>query len=230
MKQRIRTILANIDNLVTDLLELSDDIWLNIDHNDSDAIKKGCEFKVQYNEIFLRFSQDANELRGLIQNFTEEPSKEAPIDQKTKDRIIKELDKRVPHTLEADFTYKHPFGFTLQGSPYSNLTAWLHIYGAVCKHLAQKNSSLFEQLPDNPDFISNRGNKYFSRKTSDLRSGREFVTGIFAEVNLSANQIRDSIKRLLNYFSIPHEELELYLQEDRSSKTAKINWDDIELE
>jgi hypothetical protein len=31
MEQRIGNILENLDNLVTDLRELSDDIWLNID-------------------------------------------------------------------------------------------------------------------------------------------------------------------------------------------------------
>jgi hypothetical protein len=229
MEQRIRNILENLDNLVTDLRELSDDIWLNIDHNDSEAAKQGCEFKVKYNEIYLRFSNDATELRGLIQNFTKGSSTEAAVDQKTQERNIMALDKEVPLTLEDIFTNKRPFGFKLEGVPFINTTSWLQVYEAICKNLSGKNPSLFQEVPDDSEFISNRRNKYFSRNSNELRSGREFVTGIFAETNLSANQIRDSIKRLLNYFSIPHEELKLYLREDRSSKKAEINWADIEL-
>jgi hypothetical protein len=212
MKQRIRSILANLDNLITDLRELSDDIWLNIDNNDSEAAQRGLDFKVKYNDIFQRFSGDINEMRDLIQNFNQSCLTEVATDQKTQTRLILEIDKEVPHTLEENFTYKRPFGFKLQGVPFVNTTSWLQVYETICKSLSKKNSSLCQMIPDNSEFISNRGNKYFSRKPDELRSGREFETGIFAEINLSANQIRDCIKRLLNYFSIPEKELELFFR------------------
>lgn len=42
-------------------------------------------------------------------------------------------------------------------------------------------------------------------------------SGLFAEVNLSANLIRDSIGRLLDEFAIPHSEITFYLREDRDA-------------
>ena len=49
MKNRIRTILTNLENVREDLLALSDDIWLSIDHNDSIAMDEGVKFKKEYN-------------------------------------------------------------------------------------------------------------------------------------------------------------------------------------
>jgi hypothetical protein len=37
MRQRIQSILTNLEAVGEDLLALSDDIWLNIDHNDNEA-------------------------------------------------------------------------------------------------------------------------------------------------------------------------------------------------
>jgi hypothetical protein len=42
--------------------------------------------------------------------------------------------------------------------------------------------------------------------------------GIFAEFNLSANQIRDAIKKLLSFSNIPHEQFVGYLREDRDAR------------
>ena len=43
-------------------------------------------------------------------------------------------------------------------------------------------------------------------------------SGIVAEVKNSANLIRDSIARLLDEFSIPHDQVTFYLREDRDAE------------
>lgn len=223
MESRIRSILGNLAGVQEDLVALSDDIWLNIDHNDSEAVKRGAEFKLSYNRAIQRFNEAAAELNRLIQSFTHvsgvpaEPVAFTPAERARRERIIKELDTRMPHYLEEDFSYKRPFGFELEEVPYTDLTAWQHVYEAVCGHLAKKDRSRFLQVPDDPAFISSRGKKYFSRDPGELRDAREFVSGIFAEVNLSANAIRDNIKRLLNHFSIPQKQFVAYFREDRDA-------------
>ncbi|NBC14531.1 MAG: hypothetical protein GVY09_14570 [Gammaproteobacteria bacterium] len=49
MTNRIRSILEQLEQTREDLLALSDDIWLSIDHNDGDALDAGVEFKRRYN-------------------------------------------------------------------------------------------------------------------------------------------------------------------------------------
>lgn len=41
MTQPIRNILRDLDNIRENLLAFSDDVWLNIDHNDTKAMKAG---------------------------------------------------------------------------------------------------------------------------------------------------------------------------------------------
>ena len=54
-KQRIRTILNELERVRENLLSLSDDIWLGSDHNDSKAVQEGADFKVACNEKMAEF-------------------------------------------------------------------------------------------------------------------------------------------------------------------------------
>ncbi len=223
MHQRIRSILGNLEAVGEDLLTLSDDIWLNIDHNDSRAVERGAEFKIQFNEAVSDFNRSASHLSRLVEEFTKVPPFEAPAapesreERERRERIIRSLDQHVPHTLAEDFRYKRPVAFTLGGVPFDGTSTWSQVYETLCRHLASINPSVFEALPANPEFISNRGNKYFSRNPSDLRIPRDFGRGVLAETNLSANQIRDSIKRILTTFGFGEKEFAVYLREDRDA-------------
>ena len=227
MRERIRNILTNLESVKEDLFALSDDIWLSIDHNDSEAVKQGAEFKVAYNNCMQAFTADANKLSRLVEGFTSisidstiegEQPEGRQITRHDRDRVIRELDHRTAHFLAEDFRYKRPFGLTLEGEPYVPRKTWSLVYISVCKHVSRKSPELFQKLPHNQNFVSSRGNRYFSKSTDDLRYAREIGMGIFAEFNLSANQIRDAIKNLLSYFKIPQEKFVVYLREDRDAE------------
>lgn len=227
MKERIKKILTNIESVKEDLLALSDDIWLSIEHNDSQALQRGVEFKAAYNECMTAFTSDADRLSALIQNFTDvavDPDDDTvqPSDTRTanqdRERLIRELDPHIPHSLKEDFRYKRPLGFILEGEPYVPRNTWSQVYTSVCKHLAKKSPEMFDKLPENPDFISNQGNRSFSRSIQQLRVGKDVGMGIYAEFNLNANQLRDAIKDLLTYFKVSHENFTAYLREDRDSQ------------
>lgn len=223
MYRRIRSILSNLEAVREDLLALSDDIWLNIDHNDSRAVQRGAEFKVAFNDAVSDFNRSASRLAQLVKDFTEVPTFEAPAapqsaeERERRERIIRSLDQRVPHSLTEDFRYKRPVAFTLGGVPFDGTSTWSQVYETLCRHLSSINTSVFEALPTNPAFVSNRGKKSFSRSPSDLRIPQDFGRGVLAETNLSANQIRDSIKRILAAFALAEKEFVVYLREDRDA-------------
>ena len=225
MRQRIQNILANLEAVGEDLLAFSDDIWLNIDHNDSMAVERGAEFKIAFNEAVSEFTRVAGRLSHQVEDFTEVPTFEAPTapesteERERRDRLILSLDQHVPHSLDEDFRYKRPIAFTLGGVPFDGTTTWSQVYETLCRHLASTDPSTFESLPTNSDFVSNRGNKYFSRDSSDLRIARDFGRGVLAETNLSANQIRDNIRRVLAAFGLAEKEFAVYLREDRDAST-----------
>jgi hypothetical protein len=134
-----------------------------------------------------------------------------------RDRIIKELDKTSPHTLDEDFTYKRPFGFILQDSAIKGLKTWKNMYLHVLNLLRVKDSNKFSVLPKDEKFISKRGNPLFSKTGKDLRVAEKLNEGLFVEVNLSANMIRNNIRELLSYFDIEPLSMKVYLREDRDA-------------
>ena len=223
MRERIQRILTNLDAVGEDLLALSDDIWLDIDHNDSDAVMKGAEFKVNFNREAEEFRTVTARLAKLIEDFTAIPAFDLPVapasskDRKRRENNIQALDRGTPLGLGKDFRYKRPAGFTLSGTPFDGTHTWSQVYETLCRHLALLNPLVFDGLATNANFLSSKGNRYFSRNKKDLRTPRDFGRGVLAETNLSANQIRDNINRLLNTFGLPASSFVAYLREDRDA-------------
>jgi hypothetical protein len=215
MDNIIRVILTDLERVRKNLLTLSDDIWLNIDHNDSEAMKEGVQLKLAYNQKMAAYDKLSSDLSVLIQQFTnvhlDRPagSYDENIDAEANQRLIRELDRAVPHRLNEDFRYKRPYGFVLRGRAFKDIVTWRRVYELVCQELNILNPELMAGLPDNPDFVSNRGNRAFTRNPSGLRAPMEVTDKLFAEVNLSANSIRDNILLLLHTFGIPKTDMKL---------------------
>ncbi len=161
MEERIRSILSNLEAVREDLLAVSDDIWLDIDHNDSGAVRRGAEFKVAYNEAMVAFSRTAAELSRLVNDFAElgdiatpsEPATSA--ERERRERITRQLDQEVPHSLSEDFRYKRPHAFKIQDVPFDQTNAWSQVYETLCLYLSHKQPEVFGSFPDLADFTSN---------------------------------------------------------------------------
>ena len=221
MNKQIRDILSDLEHVRENLLALSDDIWLSIDHNDTQAMKEGVAFKEKYNEKMTAFDKLSTDLSELVQAFTdvhveEEDGKEDS--SESRERIIKELDKQEPHSLAEDFTYKRPYGFVLEDQGYKEIVTWRRVYELFLKQLATRNPDVFIALCQNHDYHTNRGKPSFARKPAELRNAMLVKNEIYAEINLSANHIRDMMKRLLETFNVSESAMKVYLREDRDAK------------
>jgi hypothetical protein len=123
------------------LLALSDDVWLSIDHNNSQALQKGVEFKLAFNEKLDEFNQITSDISELVQNFTNIHVETVAVAQKGSpehEGIIRELDSNQPHTLEESFTYK-------------GVNTWRHLYKLFCKQLAANELNRFKNLVESSD-------------------------------------------------------------------------------
>jgi len=221
MTDRIRSILQR-QQTREDLLALSDDIWLSIDHNDTQAMEEGVAFKKEYNVKVAAFDKLAGELSALVQRFTAVKLDEAvaPTNQtpQSRERIIIDLDQRQAYGLEEDLTFKRPYGFQLGDEAQSPVNTWRRFYELICLHLERRDPERFAHLPDNPGFTTRRGNPFFSRDPQALRSAMALPSGVYAEVNLSANHLRDQIKALLDTFGIERQALRIFLRQDRDAE------------
>ncbi len=221
---RTRKILEELEAVRENLLALSDDIWRSIDHNDPDALEAGVEFKRAYNAKASAFDGVASELSALVQQYTsvrlEEAEKTGGTDRVENERIVAELNREQPHRLDEDFTYKRPHGFILDGQGTTGITTWQRVYELVLQRLYDRDADRFRGLCGNPDFTTSRGNPTFTTEPAWLRKALEVRAGLFVESNLSANGIRDILRRALTAFAIPSDQLLIFLRQDRDAGRA----------
>lgn len=221
MSERIREILTDLETVRENLLALSDDIWLGIDHNNQAALEAGVQFKRAYNEKIAQFDVLASELSELIQGYTKvtvepESADHVKTDAET-DRIMKELNKEEPHTLQEDFSYKRPYGFVLRRWALKDVVTWKRLYLELAVLLKDTDQKRFATLPNNPKFVTSQNNPFFSTNPDELRSANLVADGIYAETNLSANRIKECMRRLLIEFGIDPSEMRIYLRQDRNA-------------
>jgi hypothetical protein len=219
---RIRNILEDLEAVRENPLALSDDVWLSIDHNDSQGLEEGVRFKRAYNEKMAAFDGLASDLSAMVQQFTtvrlEAAEQTGGESHDENARLIRDLDRDEPHSIEESFTYRRPHGFVLDGQAATGVTIWRRLYELVCQQLARRDAARFRGLPDNPRFRSNRGHPEFARDPSVLRSAAPLADGVHAEINHSANGLAAVIRDLLTEFEIPPDQLRIYLRQDRDAE------------
>lgn len=226
MNDRTREILEDLEAVRENLLALSDDIWAGIDRQDLAAFDEGVAFMRSYVEKMTAFDRLAADLSALIQQYTqvslEATEETGQEDRERNERIIRDLNRDEPHSLDEEFTYKRPHGFILAGQATSGITTWQRLYELVCRQLFQRDPGRFVSLIEHPDFISNRGHHSVTRNPGSLRKALEVEHGLFVECNLSANGIRDMLRRLLAAFGIESSQLRLFLRQDRDAGRGQL--------
>ena len=88
----------------------------------------------------------------------------------------------------------------------------------MCLQLLALDPDKFRSLVNHPDFVSKRGHHSFSHTRDPLRSALQLDTDLFTEINLSANSIRDTTRRMLEVFDITMPDLKIFLREDRDAR------------
>jgi hypothetical protein len=218
---RTRQILEDLEAVRENLLALSDDIWLSIDHNDPQALDSGVEFKRAYNAKAAAFDQIASDLSALVQQYTsvrlEETEQTAADNGEENERIVRELNRDEPHLLDENFTYKRPHGFVLDGRGTTGITTWQRLYELVCQQLFARDEGRFRGLENHPEFVSNRGHHTVTGDATSLRKALAVSGDLYIEANLSANGIRDVIRRLFEVFEIPTDRMQIFLRQDRDA-------------
>ncbi|AWV91038.1 hypothetical protein [Bradymonas sediminis] len=222
-RERVSQILSRLEYTGEDLLDLSDDIWLGIDHNNPDELEEGVAFKREYNKAMTEFARVSENIQRLIADFTqvkaddEATPADADSDNIEHERIIRELDRTESHTLDEDFRYKRPFGFVFKDHAVKDLRTWRAVYEHACHMLVRLQGEAFKRVTVADEFATNRGNRIFADTGENMRLGVEISPGLFAEMNFSANDIRDRIKELLTFFGYDWGLFIVYLREDRDA-------------
>jgi len=221
---RVNSILTHLQQVREDLSSLAEDVYLNADPRVNEELKRTYDFLTAYNDRVAEFSQAATAMEAIISDFitpTEETTTETIAERtprERRERIVRAMDNRQPHSLDEDFTYKRPYGFSMGDSVYREVNTWRKVLDTVCRQLASSDRQKFLGLSNNPAFVSIQGKHWLSSNSADLRLALDVSNGIYVERNLSANDTRKLILRLLEAFGIPNDDFIVFLREDRDAE------------
>jgi len=188
------------------LVEERDEILIDLLAN---SVENVCGFKPDV-EMIIDFLDDKI---GIVNEKDFQRPINRPVNKTTlkptKQPTNQEQINTDAHFLNEDFKGNKPYAFVIQGQRFS-VKNWQDVYTKIIDYLNNIDKYKIANLPNNPDFISNRNLKYFSDKESDLRVAKKVTNTIYAEVNLSANLIKANITRLLKLLNIDSAEICFY--------------------
>lgn len=160
IEKRIQNILEHLEQVNDDLLALSDDIWLSINHNDNKVLGNTIEFKTLYNDKVAEFNRLSEDISLIVRDYIGLNKKNEiaiEINSRENERIIKSLDKNKKHFLVKDFTYKRPMGFSISGKAFNNVRTWKILYQLTLKYLHGRFND-FNRTTTDDSYISTQGN------------------------------------------------------------------------
>lgn len=221
---RIRQILEDLESSRQDLLDLAGEIWETIDPTDEDDLEAGYEFMKTFNKKVQKLDETSEAIGDLVEDYLDvelEQQSEAagpvPDVDDQHERAIEALDEEEPHSLDEDFTYRRPYGFTLLENGYVDVRTWTLLYELVCLQLAERDPGQFEELLEMEQFRTSRGNQHFATDPDVLRAPRRITDTVYAETHFSANDLTDRIAELLDAFGLSAGDITIYLREDRDA-------------
>ena len=220
MPDRTREILEDLEAVRENLLAPWDEIWLSIDHR-PESLEEGGQFSCAYNEKMAAFDAPATDLSSMIQQYTsvqlEEREESGEVDEIGNERIIRAIDRETPHSIDEELTFKRPHGFILDGRVAAGVATWNRVFLLDLPGIAPPRSASVREASRGSGLYQQPRSSSFHRDPAHPRKPQEVAEGLYAETNLSANGLRDVVRKLLTTFEIPKDRLELFLREDRNT-------------
>lgn len=206
-----------LERINEDFLGLSDDLWLDVDHNDPEKLQAAYEFKIRFNNNLQAFRKASQELTKLMQEAFPPQNEGIECDEGPEEQpeeACNVVSPEITHNLGRNFTYCSPKAYIFQKRRIERVPTWKALLLSFCSQLYKLDCEKFSLLHKNEKFFTSKGNKYFSSSGDPLREAREVPGSLFVETNLSANQIRDLLALLLSEFGFDRNELLIVLGRD----------------
>lgn len=217
MPSHAEEISTALDLLVSSL----DNTKAVIDGEVSKLLSKDCYDEVgQYISVSKGISEIEKKCKEVLDSMIFDNASTEVIIEDTEDeasdRINYEeyrVDDSIAYNLYSDFTYKKPAAFVFMGKKYQ-VAKWKQMFTKTCEVLCERNSKLFYSFVGD-ESLNGRKRIYFSSEQKDLRDPRLVPkTNVYIETNMSANQIRNTIIKMLEKYDISRSTFQVYLCKD----------------
>jgi len=230
-----------LERIAAELEAVSAEIWRNIDHNDPVGLEKGVAYKQRFNQKRLPLEAAVAEMIALLRDSsqTDPGSGEAAASSKVANVAPSPPTSPVPLTAAAqpvthpasrasapplrdartgsdaagDLGQKVPFGFVLGGQTYTSASAWPLFYEALLEELYDRAAEKLSRLADEGSGFAHRGKPLFARLPDRLDDPLPVAEALFAEADLSPEDLIEVIKGLLGEIGYPIESFKILLKE-----------------
>lgn len=159
-----------------------------------------------------------NELNELIikeMELDEENTEDIEKYEKTlpKDYDKYRVDENEKHTLYESFKNKRPCAFSIENQKFE-INNWKEVLLKTCSYLISKNKKIMEEIVKN-ESIKGRKRILLSKNRNQIFNPEKlnYIDG-YIETNLSADSIKNLIKRILKLYDIPLTKYFIYLRAD----------------
>jgi hypothetical protein len=122
------------------------------------------------------------------------------------------IDSSIPHTLYEDFTHKKAVAFSINNKRYE-AKDWKAVLLQTCDLLSEIDANKFYEFIDDP-VMKGRKNSYFGNKFIEKKNAKMKNIDIYVWTNLSANHIKNLLRKLLKKFGIKINDYYVYLRAD----------------
>lgn len=212
-----KELLAHIYLVRDDLLSIKKSIDLKTNEetikNNYNEARSLLEMSADLHENIHRLNElielsDNNEISSSADDSAEKES------EKTKpDYELFSVDNTVEYDLDTQLTFKRPYAFSFKGKKYRTDT-WSEMLRRICELLYEQDKTLFESMCKEPLRTGEQKAK-FSKNINDLRRPTQISDSkVYVEMNLSAENIKNLIMRLLDKYHISRSEIKLFILRD----------------
>lgn len=130
-----------------------------------------------------------------------------------------EIDSSIPHSIYEDFTHMRVDSFTIKGKNYK-VSDWKELLVKTCNILSEYNAEKFYGFIGDSS-MKGRKHYFFGSTLIETDTGKKNEklknVDIYVWTNLSANSIRNLVRKLLKKFDIKFSEYNIFLRADYSS-------------
>lgn len=166
-------------------------------------------------EYIEKVDKKVKEIDKLLENtlVLDEDTKEDVEITNVKDYEKYRVDETEKHNLYEIFRNKRPCAFVIENQRIE-ANSWKEILIDTCNYLSKKDNKLFQKIVDE-EKIKGKKRILFSLSSNGMFKAEKlsYVEG-YVETNLSADSIKNLIKRLLKEFDIPVAKYWVYLRAD----------------
>lgn len=223
-------------NELVDALDLVNMVFDEI--YDGVTIKIGeylAQRNIKSSQELMPFCETITEIKNMVNEYSllfasEEDVEDENMDDDKERKNLPDyascvIDSTIPHTLYEDFTHTKACGFEFNGIKYESKNM-RDVMVTLCEILADEDKNKMISFINDPT-MQGRKAPYFSNTliAEDNVNKNEKVGNldVYVWVNLSCNQIRNVIRRILKKYNYKFDDFKIYLRADYTDLHKKPN-------